>query len=68
VRADGIGRTLADGVRQAVTLADYRAKYRLYRSDRALRRLHARFPIVTVWDDHEVQDDYAGGARDGGLP
>ena len=28
----------------------------------------ARFPTVMLWDDHEVQDNYAGGAPDGGLP
>ena len=69
VRADPIGRVPAPGVRrQAQTLDDYRAKYRLYRSDPALRRIHARFPTVMTWDDHEVQDNYAGGEPDGGLP
>jgi alkaline phosphatase D len=70
VRRDRIGRPgRVPGIaREAVTLDDYRAKYRLYRSDPALRRVHARFPAVIVWDDHEVQDNYAGGERDGGLP
>lgn len=71
VREDPIGRenpANPDIVREAVTLDDYRAKYRLYRSDPALRAVHAHFPIVMLWDDHEVQDNYAGGERDGGLP
>jgi alkaline phosphatase D len=70
VRADRIGHPgrLAGIAREAVTLDEYRAKYRLYRSDPALRHLHARFPTVMVWDDHEVQDNYAGGQRGGGLP
>jgi alkaline phosphatase D len=70
VRTDRIGRPgrVPAIVREAVTLDDYRAKYRLYRSDPALRRVHARFPTVMLWDDHEVQDNYAGGERDGGLP
>jgi alkaline phosphatase D len=69
VRADPIGHPPDRGQkRQALTLDDYRAKYRLYRSDPNLRRLHARFPTVMVWDDHDVQDDYAGGVPDGGLP
>ena len=70
VRADRIGRPgrVPGVVREAVTLDDYRAKYRLYRSDPALRRLHARFPTVMLWDDHEVQDNYAGAEPDGGLP
>jgi alkaline phosphatase D len=52
----------------ATTLAGYRDKYALYRTDPALRSLHAKFPIISIWDDHEVQDNYAGGAGpSGGL-
>jgi alkaline phosphatase D len=51
----------------ASTLAGYRDKYALYRSDPALRGVHAKFPIVSIWDDHEVQDNYAGAAPGGGL-
>ena len=54
--------------RAASTLADYRDKYSLYRSDASLRKVQQRFPTVMLWDDHEVQDNYAGGAPDGGLP
>lgn len=70
VRDDAIGEPNPQNpsiVSEALTLADYRAKYALYRSDRALRDLHARFPMVAIWDDHEVQDNYAGGAPGGGL-
>ena len=31
-------------------------------------RSRRSFPTVMLWDDHEVQDNYAGGAPDGGLP
>ena len=41
------------------TLADYRARYALYRSDADLRAAHASCPWVVVWDDHEVENDYA---------
>ena len=54
--------------REAKTLADYRAKYALYRSDESLRKLHSNFAIVSLWDDHEVLNDYAGSLPDGGLP
>src|SRR3954449_4632936 len=70
VRDDKIGRenpTNPDIVREAVTLADYRAKYALYRSDPTLRALHAKYPMIAIGDDHEVQDNYAGGEPDGGL-
>jgi alkaline phosphatase D len=53
--------------RTATTLAGYRDKYALYRSDKTLRDVHAKFPIVSIWDDHEVQDNYAGAAPGGGL-
>jgi alkaline phosphatase D len=47
---------------QCVTLADYRARYSLYRGDDDLRRLHATMSTIHTWDDHEVQNDYAGSA------
>jgi alkaline phosphatase D len=42
------------------TLADYRARYALYKSDRELQAMHAACPWLVTWDDHEVQNDYAG--------
>ncbi len=52
----------------ATTLEHYREKYALYRRDRSLRKVHAKAPMIVVWDDHEVQDNYAGRAPGGGLP
>lgn len=71
VRDDKIGQENPqnpDIVREAVSLQDYRDKYILYRSDPLLRAVHAKFPMVMLWDDHEVQDNYAGKPADGGLP
>ncbi len=45
------------GDRAALTLEDYRALYRQYRRDPDLRAAHARFPFVTIWDDHEFAND-----------
>ena len=45
---------------QCETLADYRAKYRLYRSDPHLQAMHASAAFVATWDDHEVEDNHAG--------
>lgn len=39
------------------TLADYRARHALYRSDDALRRLHAAAPVIAMWDDHEIANN-----------
>lgn len=44
----------------AVTLDDYRAKYRQNRSDANVRRLLASGALWAGWDDHEVLNDYAG--------
>jgi alkaline phosphatase D len=41
------------------TLADYRARYALHKSDPALQAAHAACPFLLVWDDHEVDNDYA---------
>jgi alkaline phosphatase D len=44
----------------ALTLDDYRRRYALYKSDADLQAAHAACPWFVVWDDHEVQNDYAG--------
>lgn len=41
------------------TLTDYRLRYAQYKSDPALRAAHARCPWVVIWDDHEVDNNYA---------
>ncbi|MBA3477255.1 MAG: alkaline phosphatase D family protein [Lautropia sp.] len=55
------GQNLVRPIRQpeARTLAQYRARHALYKSDPDLQDAHARFPWVMVWDDHEVANDYA---------
>jgi alkaline phosphatase D len=42
-------------------LAEYRQKYNLYKSDPDLQAMHAAHNFVAVWDDHEVEDNYADG-------
>jgi alkaline phosphatase D len=42
------------------TLDQYRARYAQYKSDPALQAAHAAAPWLLVWDDHEVDNDYAG--------
>jgi len=41
------------------TLRQYRDRYTQYKSDPALQRMHAAAPWIMVWDDHEVENDYA---------
>src|SRR5882672_1224626 len=69
-RPDG-GRS--DRVRQHVghepyTLDDYRNRYALYKSDRDLMAAHASAPFVMAWDDHEVDNNYAGDFDENGTP
>ena len=42
------------------TLDHYRLRYAVTKSDPALRAAHARFPWIVTWDDHEVDNNYAG--------
>jgi alkaline phosphatase D len=56
--APGRVRTQPGG--PAITLDDYRARHALYKSDPALQAMHAAVPWLLAWDDHEVENDYAG--------
>ena len=51
----------------AVTVDEYRQRYQVYRSDKNLQKVHAQFPLISCWDDHEVQNDYSGGDPSGGT-
>jgi alkaline phosphatase D len=54
------GRPRRHAARECLTLDDYRARYAQYKTDAALRAAHARCPWVVTWDDHEVDNNYAG--------
>jgi alkaline phosphatase D len=56
-RQDRIG---ANGDGEIQTLDEFRAKYALYQSDPDLQAMHAAHPFAAIWDDHEVENDYAG--------
>ena len=47
---------------------DYRNRYALYKSDRDLMAAHASAPFVMAWDDHEVDNNYAGDFDENGTP
>ena len=44
---------------EPATLAAYRRRHALYRSDIDLQASHAACPWLVTWDDHEVDNDYA---------
>jgi alkaline phosphatase D len=42
---------------EILSLADYRLRYALYRTDPDLQELHRQHPVIAVWDDHESAND-----------
>ena len=48
---------LGGGDLAAKSVGNYRDLYRTYRNDPLLQQVHARWPIIVTWDDHEYSDD-----------
>lgn len=49
---------------ELLTLADYRTRYKQYRSDADLKWVHQKKPFICVWDDHEIANNtYKSGAE-----
>jgi alkaline phosphatase D len=46
-----------DPAHEMVSLADYRRRHAQYKTDPDLQDLHARYPWIVTWDDHEVTND-----------
>ncbi|AFY43518.1 alkaline phosphatase [Nostoc sp. PCC 7107] len=44
---------------EIMTLTDYRDRHALYKTDPNLQAVHAAFPWIVTWDDHEVENNYA---------
>ena len=53
---------------EAATLADYRVRHAQYRTDPDLQAAHAAAPWIPVWDDHEVENNYANLTRSDSSP
>ncbi|QDG36224.1 alkaline phosphatase [Alteromonas mediterranea] len=43
--------------KEITTLSDYRTRHAQYKTDQDLALLHASYPFITVWDDHEITND-----------
>ncbi|EPZ2378632.1 alkaline phosphatase D family protein [Vibrio parahaemolyticus] len=54
--AAALGRESSKGT-ECITLDDYRKRYAQYRQDADLQALHAKLPMIAVWDDHELAND-----------
>ncbi|WP_328538203.1 alkaline phosphatase D family protein [Streptomyces sp. NBC_00344] len=49
-----------EGTGEPYSLTQYRNRYAQYRTDPDLQAMHAHAPWVVTFDDHEVDNDYAG--------
>jgi alkaline phosphatase D len=54
---DAVPGRILQPTHEILTLADYRLRYACYRLDPDLQQLHARFPMIAQWDDHELAND-----------
>ncbi|MGD9646327.1 MAG: alkaline phosphatase, partial [Pirellulales bacterium] len=59
----------AGGVRQHIggeinSLEDYRTRHAQYKTDTLLQAMHARCPWLVTWDDHELDNNCAGGVSE----
>jgi alkaline phosphatase D len=50
------------------TLDDYRLRYAQYKMDADLKAAHASAPFIMAWDDHEVDNNYAGDHDENDTP
>jgi alkaline phosphatase D len=57
----GVGDAVrTHGSAEPTDLVGYRNRYGLYKSDPDLQAAHAACPWYVTWDDHEVENNYAG--------
>ena len=50
------------------TLDDYRQRYAIYKTDPDLQAAHAAVPFVMSYDDHEVENNWAGDISEENIP
>ena len=58
-RALPVTRIMQGEPDEIYSLSDYRRRYALYKRDPDLQAMHASAPFLPIWDDHEVDNDYA---------
>jgi alkaline phosphatase D len=61
--AERLGR-IPEPAGEVTTLDDYRQRHAQYKADADSIAMHARHPLIAVWDDHEIANDaWRGGAQ-----
>jgi len=53
--------------REIRTVEQYRTRYSQYKLDPALQAAHAMCPWLVTWDDHEVDNNYAGATGENNM-
>ena len=49
---------------EILTLDDYRIRHAQYKTDKGSLAMHARHPLIVIWDDHETANNpWMGGAQ-----
>jgi alkaline phosphatase D len=66
--SSGAVRTYAGAEDEAYTLAHYRQRHAQHRSDASLQAAHAVAPWLPVFDDHEVENNWASAYRNDSTP
>ncbi len=61
--SDERGRTTGQDF-ECESVEQYRERYALYHGDPLLQAAHALVPWIITWDDHEVDNDYAGASSE----
>jgi alkaline phosphatase D len=61
------GRVRKHAGLECTTLDGYRLRYAQYKTDASLRAAHTLCPWVVTWDDHEVDNNYAGAEGENGM-
>lgn len=46
------------------TLAEYRRRHAQYKADANLQAAHASAPWIIIWDDHDIENDWAGNVSE----
>ncbi len=66
--SDETGPVRSHGAPEPLTLAEYRVRHALYKTDKDLQAAHQLCPWAVLWDDHEVEDNYAGEISKDNVP
>jgi len=63
-----VARVMPGEPDEIYALADYRQRYAIYKMDPDLQLAHASAPWIVSFDDHEVDNNFAGMVSEEGIP